>query len=402
MPLLIVSGFSASPIPSNSGNIVSNFYVWGYMKISPDGTKLAMAHAADKGELFDFDNATGSVSNGRVIYENSHSYGVEFSPNSTVLYVSNMFFGITQYDLTTNPIASTTIYNGIADALQLGPNGKIYIAVRDDDKLEVINKPNIIGLGCDLQVNAVSLLGRNCVRGLPPFMASFFHKTSFTSENLCLGSSTQFTTSSNLTNITSATWDFGDGTTSANINPEHAYALSGTYKVSLVVVSSVGTSTETQDIKISELPTATKPQDLLICDSNNDGFSTFDLTTQNTAILNGQDPNLYSIKYFANATDYVNKTAITTPNNYINTLPYQQQTIIAEVSNNANSECKSSTDFVITVFDSPKPNTVIPKMSSCDNTSVGTDADGRVLFDLTQRAATILNCQSASQFVLSY
>jgi gliding motility-associated-like protein len=41
-------------------------------------------------------------------------------------------------------------------------------------------------------------------------------------------------------------------------------------------------------------------------------------------------------------------------------------------------------------------------MSSCDSTSVGTDTDGRVLFDLTQRATTILNGQSASQFVLSY
>jgi gliding motility-associated-like protein len=266
----------------------------------------------------------------------------------------------------------------------------------------MINNPNVFGVGCDLQINAVSLLGRKCKLGLPPFMASFFYKTSFTSENLCLGSSTKFTTSSNLTNITSATWDFGDGTTSTDINPVHTYAFPGTYKVSLVVLSSVGTSTENQDVVISAAPTATKPQDILICDTNNDGVYNFDLTTQTTAILNGQDPNLFTVTYYANATDYANKMAIASPNNYANTTAYQAQTIIAEVSNKANSECKSSTSFNIDVFDSPKPSTIVPKISSCDNTSVGTDSDGRVIFDLTQNATAILNGQAASQFVLSY
>jgi gliding motility-associated-like protein len=404
--LLTASGLSATPVLSNSGLVVSgNFYVWGYMKISPDGTKLAMAHAAAKPELFDFDTATGSVSNARVIYDDDYSYGIEFSPNSKILYVSNfnLNLGLIQYDLTTNPIASTLLYNiTTVKALQLGPDGKIYIAVDEQDRLGVINNPNVFGLGCDLQINAVSLLGRKCKLGLPPFMASFFYKTSFTTENLCLGSSTKFTTSTNLTNITSATWDFGDGTTSTDINPVHTYAFPGTFKVSLVVLSSVGTSTENQDVVISAVPTATKPQDLLICDSNNDGLYNFDLTTQNTAILNGQDPNLYAVKYFANATDYANKTAIVTPNNYVNTIGYQSQTIIAEVFNKANGSCKSSTSFNINVFDSPKPSTVVPKISSCDNTSVGTDADGRVLFDLTQNAPVILNGQSASQFLLSY
>ena len=404
--LLTASGLSATPILSNSGNVVSgNFYVWGYMKISPDGTKLAMAHAAAKPELFDFDTATGSVSNARVIYDDDYSYGIEFSPNSKILYVSNFNpnLGLMQYDLTTNPIASTSLSNTTSvKALQLGPNGKIYIAVDDQDRLGMINNPNVFGVGCDLQINAVSLLGRKCKLGLPPFMASFFYKTSFTSENLCLGSSTKFTTSSNLTNITSATWDFGDGTTSTDINPVHTYAFPGTYKVSLVVLSSVGTSTENQDVVISAAPTGTQPQDLLICDSNNDGLYNFDLTTQTTAILNGQDPNLFTVTYYANATDYANKMAIASPNNYANTTAYQAQTIIAEVSNKANSECKSSTSFNIDVFDSPKPSTIVPKISSCDNTSVGTDSDGRVIFDLTQNATAILNGQAASQFVLSY
>ena len=68
------------------------------------------------------------------------------------------------------------------------------------------------------------------------------------------------------------------------------------------------------------------------------------------------------------------------------------------------SNCKSTTSFVIDVFDIPKPTvaTNITNLNSCDNTSVGTDTDGRVVFDLTQRAAAILNGQSATQFSLSF
>ena len=407
--LLTSSGLSSSPVASNAGVPVSGTKeVWGYMKISPDGSKLAMAHAFTGCELFDFDNSTGVVSNPKIIYTVLGAYGVEFSPNGAILYVSNFSalpYVIMQYDLTATPITGITLTdskdNTRANALQLGPNGKIYIATRGD-KLGVINNPNSIGTGCDLKMGAVSLMGRDSNLGLPQFNSTFFYKTSFTAENLCLGSSTTFTTSTNLRNIASATWDFGDGTTSTDIKPVHTYGLPGTYKVSLVVVSSVGTSTETQDIIISAVPIATKPQGLLVCDSNNDGLNNFDLTTQNTAILNGQDSNLYTIKYFATAADYANNIAIANPNNYINTTGYQSQTIIAEVSNNANSECKISTSFDIDVFDAPKPNTVVPKISSCDNSSVGTDADGRILLDLTQRATNILNGQSSTLFLLSY
>ena len=404
--LLSQSGLGVNPVTSNVGRVITR-EVWGYMKISPDGSKLAIANVLNGCELFDFDNRTGVVSNPKIINTVLGAYGVEFSPNNKVLYVSDFSaspYKIMQYDLTTNPIDGVTLtdsaQNTVANALQLAPNGKIYIALGRD--LGVINNPDRLGKACNIQQNAVSMF-REPRLGLPQFISSFFlYKTSFTAENLCLGSSTKFETSSNLSNISAVTWDFGDGITSTDINPVHTYPLPGTYKASLVVVSSVGTSNDTQDITISAVPTATKPQDILICDSNNDGFSTFDLTTQSTAILNGQNPNLNTIKYFANAEDYNNNIVIAAPNNYVNTLAYQLQTIIAEVSNKANGICKTTTSFDINVFDSPKPSTVIPKMSSCDNTSVGTDADSLVLFDLTQLATTILNGQSASQFLLSY
>jgi PKD repeat protein len=47
-------------------------------------------------------------------------------------------------------------------------------------------------------------------------------------------------------NITGWLWDFGDGATSTEQNPVHAYTITGTYSVSLTVTGPDGSSTETE------------------------------------------------------------------------------------------------------------------------------------------------------------
>jgi len=408
------TGVNLSPVISNTGAtiIASNNQLKdetiGYLKFSPDGTKLISCNTNINVELFDFDAATGIISNPKIVKLKEENYGVEFSPSGKIAYVSvgnNRLSNLYQYDLTAVDIPSTQIpllsnveWNQIS-ALQIAIDGKIYVS-GIAGKLSVINNPDVLGLGCNVQYNAISFGTAKSLLGLPQFIQSYFN-VGIKVENNCVGATSTFSLSGNQV-ITSATWNFGDGSTSTDLSSSHTYTTAGTYTVSVTAIGPGGTSTKTRDIVISTIPTTTKPQDILICDDNNDGLHHFDLTTQNTAILNGQDSNLFTVTYFANTTDFANKTAITTPNNYVNTLPYQQQTIIAEVSNKANGSCKSATNFNIDVFDSSKPSTVVPKISSCDNSSVGTDSDGRVTFDLTQRATTILNGQSASQFVLSY
>jgi gliding motility-associated-like protein len=412
--LLTSTGLSATPVATNVGLVTTGRIenIWGCMKIAPNGSKLATCNGYSNSELFDFDPTTGVVSNPAILFTDEFGYGVEFSPNSKVLYITvstNAKFDnrrVLQYDLTASDIAGSSqiIYKStgiVVSGLQTGPDGKIYIAEYTWSSLGVINNPNAIGSSCNIQMHAIDLKGRICNMGLPPFVSSFFSTPDIILNNSCVGENSAFSLGT-YQNITSAYWDFGDGSTSNDLSPSHTYTTPGTFTVTVQTIGTNGSGTKIRDIVISSIPTATKPQDLLICDSNNDGFSTFDLTAQNTAILNGQDPSVYAVTYFANAADYANKKAIAAPNNYVNTTTYQQQTIIAEVSNKANASCKSSTNFNVNVFDSPKPNTVIPKMSSCDNTSVGTDTDGRVTFDLTQRASTILNGQASNQFVLSY
>ncbi|MGQ7946098.1 T9SS type B sorting domain-containing protein [Flavobacterium sp. WC2509] len=417
--LLSSQGLSAIPVTSNVGTVESSFDYMGNMKISPDGSKLAICRQQNNFELFNFDSATGLISNPIVlrtpIGNQLYTYGVEFSPNSNILYLTvhgNYLDqnSIIQYNLNSNDIAGsafTILTPGIIPyALQLGINGKIYIAATiyiagQGSKLSVINNPNFLGSACDLNVNTVDLAGRICQLGLPPFVSSFFFKSEIEATNLCLTQSTQFKLNTDHI-ITSITWDFGDGNTSNDLNPTHTYANTGTYSVSVTAISAADTTTETRKIIISPIPTATQPQNILACDDNNDGLNSFDLTTQNSAILNGQDPTVYDIKYFASAVDYANKIAISSPNNYTNKVPYQQETIIAEVFNKANGECNSTTTFTIDVFDTPKPSTTISNLTICDNSSAGTDTDGKVVFDLTQKETSILNGQSAAQFLLSY
>lgn len=411
--LLTSGGLNTTPVQSNVGLFVSNSHNYnsmGYMKVAPDGSKLVTCYPfLNTAELFDFNNATGLISNPITVMNDSDLiYGAEFSPNSQVLYigVANKK-GVFQFDLNASDIRASMLllhtFTNTLGALQLGPDKKIYISQYFGNSLSTIQNPDVIGMGCNLAVNNVNLAGRFSMSGLPAFNQSFFFTPAINLTNACVGQNTQFTLTTNQT-LVSAVWDFGDGSPTQNgINGSHTYTNPGTYTVSVTATSNVGTvGTKSRTIVISAIPTATQPADMLICDNDNNGLYTFDLTSRNAAILNGQNASQYQIRYFANATDYANNLPIANPNAYPNATAYQQQAIIAEVYNVANGDCKATTTFAIDVFDMPRPSTSIAALTSCDNTSFGTDTDGRVRFDLTQRGTAILNGQAASQFGITY
>ncbi|MEL0651635.1 T9SS type B sorting domain-containing protein [Algibacter sp. TI.3.09] len=391
----------------------------GYMKVSPDGTKIAMAfYKFSNGiQLFDFNNSTGELSSHINFYEVTgvvQPYGLEFSPSGDILYVSGSS-GISQFDITLPTVFETLLNttflnNEIIDnnwgALQLAPDGKIYVTraatngAPEINALSVINNPDVLGLGCGFQLDVISLGTGIAKSGLPPFIQSFFI-VGFEFENVCFGGTTQF--NANISQAyDSLSWDFGDGNSSNIETPTHTYLSTGDYDVTLSVTSGGQTSTETQTITIYEQPTATQPQDILVCDVDNDGFYSFDLTTQNTAILNGQSSSDFDITYYASMLDYTNGNTIVSPSNYTNSNAYSSQAIIASVFNVNNNSCEAITSFNIEVFESPTPNQNVPKLSFCDDTSFGTDDDGRIIFDLTQNETSILNGQSPLDFTVNY
>ncbi len=165
----------------------------GQMKVSPDGSTIALASAQHwvppyHLELYSFDRGTGIVSDHRELTRpfDAASYGVEFSPAGTKLYATYAGFGIgtgvVQYDLqagggditsinasrTSVHLATTVV---MLRALQCAPDGKIYMPGLYN-MLHAIELPEMPGTQCGFVQNAVTLTTGNVNIGLPTFPAA--------------------------------------------------------------------------------------------------------------------------------------------------------------------------------------------------------------------------------------
>lgn len=171
--------------PVHTTSAIQNTY--GQLKFNMCGTKLALAIGYQNTVgIYDFDQNTGIVSNPITLAMPDHVYGVEFSANSMLLYVScyDVSGTLCQFNITlaTAPLilASRTPLSVTADlyALQMAPNGKIYVARSfGTNFLGVINSPNTVGSGCSYSDTGVDLdpgsVGVNGAVGLPAFLQSY-------------------------------------------------------------------------------------------------------------------------------------------------------------------------------------------------------------------------------------
>lgn len=160
----------------------------GYLKSSPNGKKLASAvYGKYSSELLDFDNQTGKISAAITLEEPNKllHYGVEFSSDNSKLYISTGATGsIFQYDISSNNadkiLASKQNINPNPSednvwALQLGPDGRIYVSIGNHNYLGVIENPNLAGRKSNYKKDGVFLGYRaRCLLGLPTFMQTYF------------------------------------------------------------------------------------------------------------------------------------------------------------------------------------------------------------------------------------
>lgn len=244
-------GVNMTPVISNIGAVPTGLYdAIGAIKASPDGKKVCIAingySGFPKSQLFDFDTNSGILSNviditGFVV---NGLYGVEFSPNSKLLYLSTNRNSVNQYDITSNNQATVNasryvIVTAAGDAdqgLQLGPDKKIYVAVYTKNYLNVINNPNVAGVGCNISLAGVNLNGRRSFWGLPSYISSFFNsngQVDFT--HTFINCEAKFTGTTNLTGNLQWYWDFGDGRNATGQSVNHNYTQLGTYTVTLKV-----------------------------------------------------------------------------------------------------------------------------------------------------------------------
>ncbi len=146
----------------------------GQNKFSQDG-KLFAYYDPDFGDLdiFDFDRCAGTFSLKEHVNINDSAIvgGVEFSPNSSLLYVSSNKF-LFQFDLNSMDISSTLDTVAVWDGFyspnppfattfylaQLAPDGKIYLNCGNGTlDMHVINNPNVIGDSCDVCQHCIHL-----------------------------------------------------------------------------------------------------------------------------------------------------------------------------------------------------------------------------------------------------
>ena len=319
-----VSGVG-TPVVSSSGTIHSgtapqNSVLEGQMKISPDGSKIALATSANgfTFEVLDFNNLTGLVSNPVTINGTLYNtpYGVEFSPDGTKLYCSvtennkvyqfNMAAGTPGAIIASGTLVATSISTNVG-ALQLGANSKIYLARYLNTYLGVIDFPNSPGTACNYIDDGAYLGGEKSRRGLPNFIQSYFNHPRFTYYNLCLGDSTEFFIS-DLNGVNTVLWDFGDpasgaNNTSTNFNAFHIFSSPGTYQITLIRHLNTYSDTVSQGVTIQPLPNVNLGGNYLsICDGTDTtlfaGYGFASYLWQNGSITNSitaSDTGIYSV-----------------------------------------------------------------------------------------------------------
>lgn len=368
--LITPSGVNTSLVVSEGGPVLADYGWMGTMKVSPDGTKLVHSHLFSGVQLSDFDPATGISGDSETLTAES-VYGVEFSPSGKLLYTSSYAAsGIKQYNLEADDIFASAVSIPLGaplqnmGALQLATDGKIYCSRSDFlGNLDVINNPDVLGVGCNYQSDAVYLEGKTINSGLPTATQARKMPTIIEAVKFCLGEATQFSLSS-VVDANSITWDFGDGNFSNEVNPAHVYAATGTYTVSATFTIENAPQTLFKIIEILEMPTATQPPDMTACGNENEK-AVFDLQTQRSIILGPLQLVDFSVGFYTSLEDA--KAGVNPiPEQYTNIL--NPQTIYARVSPDAGI-CHAITSFDLQVV--PKP--VIDMSDAfafCENKSV--------------------------------
>ncbi|SEL84796.1 gliding motility-associated C-terminal domain-containing protein [Maribacter orientalis] len=402
------NGVNPTPVTTPIGFTpqLNNRLTVGYLKASPDGRFLGSAsEALGVMEIFRFNANTGVVSDLISLqdyFDNTwydmEPYGVEFSPNGKVLYVSTRG-GILQFDISNyehDAIVNSAVRLGGVNtstpffgAIQLAIDGKIYCARYGGQFLDVIHEPNILGLAANYEEQGISLGSRRSLLGLPPFLTSYFY-VGIKAENLCFGDLTEF--SLDVSNpVTSILWDFGDGINATTEVPTHVYANPGDYTVTVEVTTATGITSEIKDITIFETPIANTPGDLVGCTSY--GSYNIDLPSFNPTVLATQDTTIFTVDYFLSQADSDNNTNPLEP---IHQFDYGTTPVFVRVSNANNEQCYDTTQFNIIAREAPIVE-IITDWTVCDD-----DTDGLYIFDLSLKNIEIFNGQDETTFEILY
>lgn len=182
--LLTEQGIATTPVTSLAGiqfNATQNI---DQLEGSHSGDKIVHV-ALWACDLLDFDPATGMVETGSDLCSQfgipEGGYDAVFSPDDTKLYVSTDGWTplLRQLDLstgTTTVLGSLTTPSGGYGGIQLGPDGKVYVARMLRYYLDVIHEPNLPGIACGYEDQGLPM-PRSCRVGLPSALTAVSYTT---------------------------------------------------------------------------------------------------------------------------------------------------------------------------------------------------------------------------------
>ncbi|MCC7437556.1 MAG: hypothetical protein IT211_03575 [Armatimonadetes bacterium] len=280
------SGTPSTPVISKVGSIhPDKTGKVGYLKASPDGTKLvavisgeylgATTTRSSAVDLLSFNALTGEVGFIGDLPAEQREYGASFSPDNSKLYIirsGSSNEGFYQYDLSSGDlgtIISTKTYISNDPQLgtaQIGPDGKLYITRNNVSFLAAVENPNAAGLACGYNGTAVPLGGRIGGLGLPNNIDALSNNPagcklpiadfSLDDTTICLGGCVRPTDRSR-NEPTSWQWRAAGGTPSASGSKDPGticFDQPGDHTITLTVTNQNGVDVLGKSITVKVLP----------------------------------------------------------------------------------------------------------------------------------------------------
>jgi gliding motility-associated-like protein len=281
-------GLDSTPMHNKIDNGKNYYASTACIKVSPNGQKIALAHfildttlkapkVYDTCIVADFNQSNGKITNIWKFSSEGSSYGIEFSPNSQNLYLGQISptkpLGLFQYHLNNNSISNfinsrvkIASYSSFSPgALSLGPDGKIYINLRQ--QIDVIHAPDSTGIACRYQNGLLNF--NEAYSGLPNTISNFILNKHIEFKRNCLFDSCKINLVYNVL-VDSIQWEFGDKTTFTSKHPKdssfvyHIFRETGIHIVNALCFSNLSVDTITLPINIFDRrPLLNK--DTLIC-----------------------------------------------------------------------------------------------------------------------------------------
>ncbi|NMH27068.1 T9SS type B sorting domain-containing protein [Flavobacterium silvaticum] len=339
-----------------------DFSSTGQMKISPNHSMLAIASGSEsKVYVFDLNLSAPSITFKKyfvtiVGLARLIPYGVEFSQDSYWLY-SSTSGSLFRFEPNPPPypyepeVEMVGAGNG---SLQLARNGKIYCANLGADprlkRISVVNSPEKPIDSVDFRW--IDISESNSTLGLPNIPAALLRSRIIANEK-CFGESIAFSVDS-FRPVNTILWDFGDGSTSTELTPEHLFATPGLHKVTATIPGRNDYPvTLYKDVFSYHFPSIPANTYLRQCDADNNGSELFNLNN-----LNGKLPQYEGIRYEYTFSFYhtpedlmADTNPIQNPDHYVNTI--NPEKIFVKMVNQFG--CTTLTDFMIQAEYHPLP-----------------------------------------------